>query len=204
MNISKYFYDRALKKLSVKLSLWLKDKSCSDLCDFAIDFYLSRFSFSGKTFGSVLLEMEKTYHVISKYFGNHNYELTPEISEFVFSDGFSGEWLCVDKNIRTAYSKEYKVPFFNKRFGIPLCYYYSGIYNTSGIYESEWENFIRNCYIRQYNVDYKIIEYLSVKDNMGNEYKLDTTLPEFELSLLKSGYELLRDEGSELIYVKLH
>ena len=199
MNISKYFYDRALKKLSVNLSLLLKDKSGSDLCNFAVEFYLRRLHFTGKTFGHVLLEMEKTYHIISKYFGNHNYELTPVISEFVFSDGFSGEWLCVGKNIRAAYSKEYKVPFFNKKFGTHLYYV-----DASGSYKSEWYNFIRNCYIREYNIDYKIVEYLSVKDNMGNEYKLDTTLPEFELSLLKSGYELLRDEGSELIYVRLH
>ena len=198
MNIGKYFYDRALKKLSVDLSLLLKDKSGIDLCDFAVESYLRRFSLNDKTFGDVLLEMEKTYHVISKYFGYHNYELTPVISEFAFSDGFSGEWLCVGKNIRTAYSKEYKVPFFDKKFGISLYYGY-----TSGLYESEWDNFIRNCYISEYNVDFKIVEYLSVKDNMGNEYKLDTTLPEFELSLLKSGYELLRDEGSELIYVRL-
>ena len=57
MNISKYFYDRALKKLSVNLSLLLEDKSGSDLCDFAVDFYLRRFSFSGKTFGNVLLTL---------------------------------------------------------------------------------------------------------------------------------------------------
>jgi len=143
--------------------------------------------------------MEKTYHVISKYFGYHNYELTPEISEFVFSDSFSGEWLCVGKNIRTTYSKEYKVPFFDKKFGIPLYYDY-----ISRLCDREWNNFIRNCYISKYNVEFKIVEYLSVKDNMGNEYKLNTTLPEFELFLLKSGYELLRDEGSELIYVRLH
>lgn len=201
MNISKYFYDRALKKLSVNLSLLLEDNSGSDLCNFAVEFYLRRCrsTFNDKTFGDVLLEMEKTYHVISKYFGHHNYELTPVFREFVFSDGFSGEWLCVGKNIRTAYSKEYEVPSFNKKFGINLYHGY-----TAGLYESEWYNFIRCCYIREYNVDYKIVEYLSVKDNMGIEYKLDTTLPEFELSLLKSGYELLRDEGSELIYVRLH
>ena len=198
--IGKYFYNRSLRKFSEKINVWLEDKSGDDLIELVLNYHFNHFSLHGKTLNGILYDIEERYHIMSNYFSRNVCLYSPEIKKFSFDKTINdGDWLSVNKVLQNGFCEMYNVPYLYKKFGLVSLYY--DISFVTGYSKRGFLEFIRERYCHSFNIEFKPVVYLSVKDKNGNEYKVDNTLAKFELDLLRNGYSLLREDGSNLIYI---
>ena len=197
-SIRKHYYEKALKAYSDYISEILKTKSGSELKDLVEKYHANSFSLSHYRLDDILSDMEDKYHTISTYFGHHNYELTPDITEFSFDDIKYCDWLCVNKTLHSDFKEQYKIPFLTNKFGFGI---YSYAFGYSYL-KSAWYRFIYSLYIKEYNIKFSSVSYISVENEHGEEFKINTILPLLELDLIKNGYTLLREDNENLIYIQ--
>ena len=198
--IGKYFYDRSLRKFSEKIKVWLEDKSGDDLIELVLNYYFHSFSSHVNDLKDILYDIEERYHIMSNYFSRNVCLYSPEIKKFSFDKTINdGDWLSVNKVLQNGFLEIYNVPHLYNKFGLVSLYY--DISSITGYSKRGFLEFIRECYCHSFNIEFEPVVYLSVKDKNGKEYKVDNTLARFELDLLRNGYSLLREDGSNLIYI---